>query len=214
MSNQETILDKAIQQFHNDLAPGLNALADALDEAGISHYSSGCGVKKVTFDIFPASLYVRDMINMVTLQRNHKSRSDTGLRDATKYGDFNPANQFMQYLRRWSGFAEQVMQGEGDSARGIAAARAKLIMAELMEELAPKQAARSSKLGTKVASLPNYDDFFVLMHSIGLYLESHKLQETEHRTVTKQQRLKQNYERALAAATGKKITETTDKLAA
>lgn len=214
MSNQQTLLENAITHFHLEITPGLNALADALDEAAISHYSSGCGVKKVTFDIFPASGYVRDMLTMVSLARNHRSRSDTGLRDATRYGDFNPANQFMQYLRRWTGFAEEVMQREGDSARGVAAARAKLIMGELMEELAPKQIVKNSKLGAKIASLPNYDDFFVLMHTIGLHLESHKIAETEHKTVTRQERLKQNYERAMAAATGKKISETTDKLAA
>ncbi len=214
MSNQKAMLEKAITHFHEEQTPGLHALASALDEACISHYSSGCGIKKVTFDIFPASLYVHDMVGMVSIARNHKSRSDTGLKDASRYSDFNPAYQFMQYLRRWSGFAEQVMQSEGDSVRGIAAARAKLIMGELMEELAPKPASKGSKLAAKIAPLPNYDDFFVLMHTIGLHLEAHKAQDTEHRAITMQQRLKQNYERAMAAATGSNITETTDKRAA
>ncbi len=213
MSNQKVLLENAIQQFHSEITPGLNALAEAFDEAGVSHYSSGCGVKKVTFDIFPASGYVRDLVNIVSLQRNHRSRADTGLRDSTKYGDFNPAIQFMQYMRRWTGFVEQIMQSEGDSSRGIAAARAKLIMSELMEELAPKPATKNSKLGAKIASLPNYEDFFVLMHAIGLYLESHKIAETEHRTTTRKQTQENNYARAMAAAMGD-ANENTSKKAA
>lgn len=198
--SSDSAIEKAIQQFHSDLAPGMQALADALDEAGVSHYSSGCGIKRVTFDIFPASGYVRDMLDMVRLDRSFKSRSDMGLPDASSTNDANPAQQFMLYLRRWSGFAEQVMQQEGDSSRGVAAARAKLIMSELAEAMAPKAAIRTPKMGMKTA--PNYNDFFTLMRAIGLHLESNTKHQNDTRSVSVRERMETNYKRAMAAATG------------
>ncbi len=205
-SFENTTLENNIQRFHSEYASVLQALAQALNEACISHYSSGCGIKKVTHDIFPAAGHVTDLLDMVRLDRNHrptnKMKSDTGLKDVSSHSEYNPAIHFLQYMRRWSSFAEQVMQREGASARGVAAARAKLIMADLMVSFSPQPSPKAVKLSAKIGALPSKLDFPGLMQAIGLSLESHTRNGTENTTVSVKQRMEQNYRHALAAASG------------
>lgn len=200
MSSQVNQLQQAIQHFHGEYTPTLRTLEKLLDEAGISHYSSGCGNKRITYDIFPASYYLRALIDLVSLDRKYKSKSDTGLKDFCMRSEYNPAHQFLAYLQRWTGFAEDVMQQEGDSARGIAAAQAKLLMNELMIRLSHRQEGKSIRLGAKLSAIVAPMDFYELMRRIGITLQENGHQNRDTVAVTAKQRQDLNYKKALAAA--------------
>lgn len=191
VKTEHAALEQAIGTFRTTYEPLFTALMDALDEAHISHYSSGCGTRKMTFDIFPASGCVRDMLTLLTMERKHKSRL-AGLKDAVPHLGYNPATEFMQYLRRWIGFAEQVMQREGVAARGVAAARAKLLMEDLMKRLNESKAGKVS-------------EFFKLMDAISAALLAQEHHEREQVKSTISQAKKQNYLQALAFAQGDKL---------
>ncbi|MGE0754904.1 MAG: hypothetical protein AB7L92_07055 [Alphaproteobacteria bacterium] len=200
MSQQTNQLKQAIQHFHGEYTPMLRALASLLDDAGISHYSSGCGNKRITYDIFPASYYVNALIDLVSLERDLKTKSDTGLKDFCPEREYNPANQFVLYLQRWTDFSEQVMQREGDTQRGIASAEAKLLMNELMIKLGQRNDGKSIRLGAKMSSVTRPMDFFELMRGIGMALQASVRERTEHNTLSAKERMEQNYKKALAAA--------------
>lgn len=201
MTQDTSQLEYAIQHFHNEYTPSLYTLADKLNEAGISHYSSGCGLKKATYDIFPASHYVYSLVALVSLSRHHRSKSaGTGLKDCSVMSEYNPAHQFMQYLGRWSGFAEEIMRKEGDSARGVAAAQAKLLMESLIQKLSAKSALKPSRLGAKLAAISREMDFYELMRNIGRWLEIHHHATGENTKSNARQRMQQNYQKALQAA--------------
>lgn len=207
MEQETHYLQQAILHFQTEYIPHLETLSDLLDEARISHYSSGSGVKRITYDIFPASYYVDDMIRMVSLDRNHKKTSDTGLKDFMSGREYNPAYQFNQYLKRWSEYAEEVMASEGDSPRGVAAAKAKLLMNNLAPRLAQRPATRNNRLGAKLSGTNDSNasksmDFYELMRSIGHTLQVRKENERTRMDMSAKERRELNYKKALAAASG------------
>lgn len=138
-------LQPQIDRFLASFLADLRQLSQALEQAGISHYSSGCGSKSVTFDLFPAHAYVDEMIRMLDLQRNHKDTLYSGFKDASPQQGYNPGHDFMLYLKRWQHFAEQAMQREGSSQRGIIASRAKLLAESLVARLSEGKAGAALK---------------------------------------------------------------------
>src|SRR5262245_46491061 len=111
----DALLDQKIAVFLNDYEGSFNSLMQALDEAQVSHYSSGFGMQRVTFDIFPASAYVKEFLTMLSLERPHRIKIFGGFKDASSKNDYNPGSELLQFMRRWLGFSEQVMRLEGDS---------------------------------------------------------------------------------------------------
>ncbi len=194
-----TPLEKDLQDFLAQYSESLQALMSDLDEARISHYSSGCGTKKVTFDIFPASAYVAEMLGLLSLNRPHITKARWGFKDASSKNTGNPAHDFIQYLRRWSLFAEQVMKTEGDASRGVAAARAKLTMADLIQRLT-QDAAPVRKVNVKAPQRTG--SFLRLMQEIGLTLESREKNSLDKKKTDTQKTGQRNYLKALAAAQG------------
>ena len=184
--------EQQIREFLSLYESSLHNLVALLDEARISHYSSGCGTKGVTFEIFPASDQIMELLRMVSLDRAHKATTSSGLKDVSTKGGPNPANDFMLYLRRWSGFAEQVMKREGDSPRGVAAARARLIADNLIQRLGEDKSAR----------------FLRLMETVGLLLLARKQSEDDRRMAKTQEARKHNYLKAMAAAQGNTSSES------
>jgi len=184
----EISVESALEQFRSRYALSLRQLATLLDEAGISHYSSGCGTKQVTFDLFPASGYVKEFLNLLTLDRSLRSEHSNGFKDAN--GDYNPAHDFIMYLRRWALFAEQAMRNEGDSKRGIAAARAKLLLDELSSGLG------ENKNGTLLKST----NIAALMRIIAAKLEMRQRAEEKEQKTPRKLLGHHNYLKALAAA--------------
>ncbi len=188
-------LEQKLADFLEIYAPRFTSLAEALDGARISHYSHACGPQHVTFDIFPASAYVHGMLSMLSLNRTHRAKPSMGFKDTCLRTNYNPAQEFVQFMRRWHGFAEQVMRIEGDSLRGIAAARAKLIMDDLLVSLTATAAADLP--GTLLRGAQRTNAFARLMHEISLALDaSQKVSIAAHkRNVTDL-----NYVKALAKA--------------
>jgi|GEM_PF-3607430 len=164
-------LAQHIHRFLAEYASVFESLMASLNEAQISHYSSGCGLKSVTFQIFPASDMVKNMLGLLSLDREYKETTGGGLKDYSENDRYNPGLFFIMYLRRWSGFAKIVMHNEGDSPRGIAAAKAKLIMEDLIVRLGnvkgPLCRANRKKIEQTSA-------FVKMMAEIGLELTSHK----------------------------------------
>lgn len=197
MVKPDEVLEPLIREFHARYAPLVLELAALLDEAGISHYSAGGGTYSVTFDIFPASAYAAELLNLLSLSRPHRTRPENGFRDASSSREHNPANEFMLYLRRWTHFAEQVMQREGDGPRGIAAARAKLLMADLASRMA--YATPREKTGLR-SGPPPVSDFARLMRLIGLTLEARTRLSAEGRKTNTSEAQQRNYQKAMAAA--------------
>ncbi len=182
-----------IAGFRAEFAAHLTNLIVTLDEAGISHYSSGCGTQRVTFDIFPASQHVQNLLELLSLDRAHITKASYGLRDASAYAEYNPASEFLAFLRRWRGFAEQAMRYEGDSERGVSAARAKLIIDELLERLSQPIAETGDERRRATA-------FSAMMRAIGVTLEARKRRGEESHSVQKRENNGSNYDRALAKA--------------
>jgi hypothetical protein len=201
VKSQDIGIEERLSAFHAQFAESLQALIAALNTARISHYSSGCGNKSVTFDIFPASTYVAELLRMVSLNRAYKAKPHQGFRDASRKDSYNPAREFLQYLRRWSHFAEQVMQHEGASLRGVAAAQAKLIMTDLMANLNLNTVPAKSQSG-RFSNLPIPTDFSRLMADIGLALEVEAQKEKEEEKVFHKKASEHNYFKALAVAQG------------
>jgi hypothetical protein len=199
MSKSHNALERKMEAFLDIYGESLQALMDNLNEAGISHYSSGCGVKNVTFNIFPAAAYIAELLAMISLDRSHKSKVRWGFKDASSQSNYNPGHEFIHYLRRWSHFAEQVMKNEGDAPRGVAAARAKLIMGDLIERLT-LDSQQVSKANIK--ALPRSTDLSRVMQEIGLLLESRQTDENNEWRENGQHSERENYARALAAAQG------------
>lgn len=141
----DAALEKRIEGFLSTYRHDLRQLSQALEQAGISHYSSGCGTKSVTFDLFPAHAYVDEMLNMLSLVRDHKETLCGGFKDATIKGNYNPAHDFMLYLRRWQLFADQAMQREGSSKRGAIAGHTRLLMESLFARLSEGKAGAALK---------------------------------------------------------------------
>lgn len=186
------MLEQNIAAFRSYYEFSFKSLITALNEAAISHYSSGCGTKRVTFDIFPAAIYVQEMLSMLTLKRAFKTRIYNGFRDALGRTEYNPAQDFILYMKRWSLFAEQAMRTEGASARGIAAARAKLIMADLIERLG------EGKTGTAARTTR----FAKLLFDIGKALDTRIKQDVERQKASETQHGRNNYLAAMHAAGG------------
>lgn len=195
MSSKKNIQDKPdisienmLHRFRAEYELSLRQLAALLDDAGISHYSSGCGNKHVTFDLFPASSYVETFLTLLTVDRSLRAELSGGFKDAQ--GDYNPGHDFVLYLRRWGLFAEQVMRTEGDTPRGIAAAKAKLLLDELSTTLGENKIGSALKTANIVA----------LMRIVAAKIETRqKMEDSEHKTPRKL-RGHHNYLKALAAA--------------
>jgi hypothetical protein len=187
-SKLENNVELELQHFRNQFALTFRQLTALLDEAGISHYSSGCGDKRVTFDLFPASLYVRSFTLLLDVNRAFIARLSNGFKDAK--GDYNPAHEFILYLRRWSMFAEQVMKTEGDDPRGVAAGRTKLLLDDLFLQLGENK----NGVALKTTSLAN------LMRSIATELENRERKAGIGNDGSKKLRGHHNYLKALAAA--------------
>jgi hypothetical protein len=186
VKSDNMILEQSIQSFRERYGAGFETMIHLLNAAGISHYSSGCGTKSVTFDIFPASQTVKEMLSMLSLDRPFKKKG-VGLRDARD--TYNPANEFMQYMRRWMGFVEQVMKHEGDSARGIAAAQAKLVMDNLMQQL-----CEGKPIGSKLT------EFAKLMENIARILLANAQNNVDHTKTVRKTHQDHNYRKALMMA--------------
>jgi hypothetical protein len=195
-TSEEAMLAGIVADFKAEFLLTLTSLATALDDAGISHYSSGCGTQRVTYDIFPASQHVHGLIDLLSLDRLHLTKTTYGLKDATATSEYNPASEFLSFLRRWHGFAEHAMRNEGDTERGIAAARAKLIMDDLIERLSQSTAEMGSdfKVGGRINA------FAAMMRALGLTLESRRRRNEEVHVVQKRESNGNNYDRALARA--------------
>jgi hypothetical protein len=189
MQDAPSTLAQAIDDFRAQYEPALAQLASLLDASNISHYSSGCNDKRLTYDIFPASDYVRELLGMLSLERGYKPRMYNGYRDSTGQNEYNPAVDFMHYLRRWSGFAEQAMRTEGASARGTTAARAKLMMDELFLALS------EGKSGATMRTT----HFARLMIEIGRALELATRQNSEQEKLKAAEEARKNYLAALSA---------------
>jgi hypothetical protein len=183
-------LESLVAQFRSEYALTLKNLMTMLDEAHISHYSPGCDERHVTFQIFPASGYVAEMLRMVSLERDHKPKNSSGLRDAERRFDYNPAVDFIHYLRRWSIFAEQVMRAEGPKPRGVAAARALLIMQGLVEALSEGKTSAQLRMTT----------FAKLMAEISATLETREKENREYSRTAQSQQDQANYHAAMRAA--------------
>lgn len=190
--NMNQHLEKAISAFCAEYSLSFRHLMQSLDEAHISHYSSGCDNRHITYEIFPASGYVAEMLRMVSLERSHKPKNSSSLRDAIARVEYNPAIDFVHYLRRWSLFAEQVMRAQGPSPRGVAAARAKLMMDRLIENLS------EGKSGIQLKQTA----FARLMAEISVELEAREKQQTDHVRTSQSQQDQANYHAALRAAGG------------
>jgi hypothetical protein len=180
-------VEAELQNFRSQFGLTFRKLATLLDEAGISHYSSGCGDKRVTFDLFPASLYVKSFADLLDLNRTPATHMSNGFKDAK--GDYNPAHDFVLYLRRWSLFAEQAMKTEGDAPRGVAAARTKLLLDDLSAQLGENK----NGTGLKATRLAN------LMRAIAAELITRDSRATGY-DGAKKLRGHHNYLKALAAA--------------
>ncbi len=183
-------LRKQVEEFQARFGERLHYLVQQMDLAHISHYSSGCESRYVTFEIFPASAYVAEMIRMISLDREYKPRSSQGFRDADRRVDYNPGVDFLHFLRRWSGYAEQVMRSEGSSARGVAAARALVTMQQLSVELSEGRAS------TQLRST----SFVRMLSDISLLLESKQTNNSGHARATQSVQDDENYQAALMAA--------------
>lgn len=147
---EESNVEGQLRQFCAQYGDEFKQLAGLLTSAGISHYSSGCGNKRVTFDLFPASPYVEEFLKLLDLDRPLRKKMSGGFRDACPKGEYNPGQEFIMYMKRWSLFAEQVMQTEGDATRGIAAAQTKLLLDDLISKLSEQKtgsALKTTKLG-------------------------------------------------------------------
>ncbi len=192
MNNKERALEQQINEFRGYYEFSLKSLITALNDAGISHYSSGCGDKSVTFHIFPAAAYVEEIIHMLSLKRDYKTKSHNGFRDARGRTEYSPAVDFIQYMKRWSLFAEQAMRSEGASNRGVAAARAKLIMNDLIERLS------EDKTGPALRTT----GFAKLLYLIGQTLHDRAKEEKEHSHHARSHQGNENYYEALNAAQG------------
>lgn len=194
MSSQENpSLSQSIAVFQQAYAPRLLHLAQRMNEAGISHYSSNNGARSVTFQLFPAAPYVEEILAMVSLERPHKQKIFNGFKDAATYSDYNPGVLFLHYLQRWSRFAEQVMHQEGDRPHGVAAACAKLIMDELFAEL-NRIPAGASKAQSRLSP------FAIMMRDIGVTLEKREKVALVQAQESQQATTQRNYLRALEAA--------------
>ena len=189
-------LEERLQHFAAEFAPALKQLIVFLKEAGISHYSSGCGIKSVTFDLFPASDQVAKLMELLSLNRPYRPNSTSGLKDFSPMDGYNPAYYFVKYLKRWSGFAAIVMHNEGDSARGIAAAQAKALL-DMLSERFGSTCKTVNFLRRSAAGKIN--EFAQLMQDIGEYLVACE----EQLRTQNNQNVKENYQRAMAAATNR-----------
>lgn len=179
---------EAVEQFRRAYCPTLAQLAGLLDEAGISHYSSGCGVKRVTFDIFPASDTIRAFEKLLVLDRAPVIKLCSGFKDAK--GDYNPAHEFLAHLARWSEFSQQAMASEGETSRGVAAGRAKLLIDQLLARLS--EGKTNGMLKTAA--------FSRLMATIAAALAGREQAEAQSPAAPKKLRAHHNYLKALAAA--------------
>jgi hypothetical protein len=186
----EQALRQQIEEFHARCGDRLRYLAQQLDLAHISHYSSGCESRYITFEIFPASAYVLEMVRMISLDREHKPRSSNGFRDADRRIDYCPGVDFLHFLRRWSGYAEQVMRSEGSSPRGVAAARALVTMQELGTELSEGRASTQLRATS----------FVRMVSDIGFLLESKHSSHHEQSRTQQTSQHQDNYQAALTAA--------------
>jgi hypothetical protein len=185
MNPQAQTLEQRINDFVSVYGADLSQLAALLNEAGISHYSSGCGSKHITFDLFPAATYVEEIINMLNTEREFKNTLCGGFKDAK--GEYNPAQDFILYLRRWQLFAEQAMNKEGESKRGIIAANAKLLLESLYIRLSE---GKSGKL-LKTAS------FCKLMEALGTHLMEKEKASRAHLIAAHKQRTQENLRRLI-----------------
>lgn len=196
LKTEDIPVEQKLAMFMEYYAASFHNLIAALDEAHISHYSPGCGMQRVTFDIFPASAYVKEFVAMLSLERAHRPKPIGGFRDASKTGEYNPANDFIQYMRRWLGFSEQVMRVEGDSDRGTAAARVKIILDDLIERLA----GGSQNADPRKSNTAKPAEFSKLMREIGLSLESGRKHAEAHTQAQKARATDINYAKALTRA--------------
>jgi hypothetical protein len=183
-------LDQRLENFLAVHGENLLRLSGELDAANISHYSSACNNKHITFDIFPASAHVRQLLAMLSTRRTHRAFDSQELQDASLGGKRNPGQDFLRYLQRWSTYGEQVMRLEGDSPRGVAAARARLIMQHLNAQMG------ANAEGGKVSP------FFLLMRDIGLALEARGKESHSSAKARMEQITEHNYYKALSAAEG------------
>lgn len=190
-------LQKRIDDFLSLYRHDLVQLSQALKLAGISHYSSGCGTKQVTFDLFPAHGYVDEMLRMISLTREYKDKLLGGFKDSTAKNDYNPAHDFMLYLRRWQFFAEQAMYNEGASARGMSAAHAKLLSESLYARLSERKSGQALKTTA----------FCLLMKSIGDCLYEKERVDKAMRIASHKQALHHNFAQALQVLESKRETE-------
>ena len=190
LAEQKKNIEEEIYNFLQRYERSMRELSSRMAEAQISHYSSGCGGKRITYDIFPASVYVDEMLSMLTLDRSLKTKIINGFKDATAKGDYNPAIDFITYLRRWGGFAEQAMANEGASHRGIIAARVKLLTEELINALG------EGKTGQAIRTT----SFAKLMQLISEMLELMERTDRDNRKKAKSQDSNLNYSDALEAA--------------
>ena len=189
-AKEESTLIIELQRFNANYGNTFAQLQKFLDAAGISHYSSGCDNKHVAFNLFPASQYIECFCGLLDLDREPVTKNIGGFKDASVKGSYNPACEFIMYLRRWSLFCEQVMRNEGETARGIAGARAKLLLDELFTQLSEEKTGpmlKSTLLGR-------------IMRAISAHLEE-KANSRPQSDASQQAKLAQeNYLKALAAA--------------
>lgn len=188
--NPDISVEGMLQKFRAEYELSLRQLATLLDEANISHYSSGCGTKRVTFDLFPASAYVEEFLTLLTMDRAPRKEFSGGFMDANPVNNYNPGHDFILYLRRWQHFVEQVMRNEGDTDRGISAAKAKLLLDELTECLGEN----------KNGSMLKNTHLAALMRIIALKLETTRSTNANTQEPPRKLRGHHNYLKALAAA--------------
>lgn len=194
VASQHQALEQNVHRFVAEYIPSLYELIAALNAARISHYSSGCGVKSVTFELFPAATVVESLIGLLTLDREYRPSAASGLKDFSTSDGYNPGIFFIMYLRRWSGFAKTVMINEGDLPRGIAAAKAHIIIESLIRRLGNIEGPISR---SNLRKLEQSSAFVQLMESIGLALAS-----TMHRRSSEIHGKQYNYHKAMSAALG------------
>lgn len=181
-----------IDHFLRLHADDMQKLAAWLDESHISHYSSGCGTKRVTFDLFPASEHVREMLHMINVGREFKSTLSGGFKDAQPKGEYNPGMDFILYLRRWQLFTEQAMRNEGTSERGIAAAQARQVLESLYEKLSEGKTGRALRATA----------FCRLLDAISQYLSEKTAREAALRSASHRENVQANFASVLAVAKG------------
>lgn len=161
MVEHDALIEQRIDHFRQSYEAKFASLIEALNNAGISHYSSGCGGKRITFDLFPAATYVEDFTDMFALNRTHKAKGEGNYHDARQSDLYNPAKDFIDHMNRWLYFAEEVI-GTNSSPRAKHAASAKKLMNELILAFTaiPRMSAKSK--------LP---EVFELLRDIGLALQ-------------------------------------------